>query len=175
MRPAIAHLALAAAVVYAGTVAMLANLPAWQHLPDQPVSISAATCPSAPVTLRADRRLVTPLVLAAEFERGAETSWSKESCDWIAATVRARAPGFDHVPKRFICRSVRAHAHELWLDADLWPGPHLWVIDDRAVGAGTEGFAEQLISAGLRYVRVGDDVEIVVVESPVPAQAPEDT
>jgi hypothetical protein len=145
------------ALLYAVGVAAIASLPAWKYLPDLPVVVTAASCPAAPVALAADQDRVIALVLAYEFERGEESAGSRESCNRITKHVRANAPSFyAFVPQRFICRSVRAHAHKLWLEADLWPGPDLWILDGEITGAGRVGFVEALRGAGLRYTRVDE-------------------
>src|SRR5690242_11380099 len=114
---------------YALTMVALANLPAHEHLPNIPISISTSSCPSGPVALRSEAPIV-PLVLGYQ---GGETPASAESCGRVVELVRAEAPAYAFVPARFICAEVREHAHKQWLEANLWPGPHLWVLDGRAV------------------------------------------
>lgn len=152
------------ALLYAVGVAVLAQLPAWRHLPDIPISVTTGSCPATPIALRADPEIVVPLVLASGVERGAETPAAAESCRRMVALVRSSEPAYEYVPDRFICRSIRRHAHDLWLEADLWPGPHMWIVDDEIIGAGQPGFADALVAAGVRYIDRGRGVEIVAAD-----------
>lgn len=157
MRRIALHAITFSALFYTISIVVLAQLPAWHYLPDLPVVVTAASCPAAPVALAADQERVIALVLAYEFERGMESPGSRESCNRMTKLVRANAPSYyAYVPQRFICRNIRAYAHDLWLKADLWPGPDLWIIDGEITGAGREGFVETLQGAGLRYTRTAE-------------------
>jgi hypothetical protein len=153
----------ALALLYAVGVTALASLPAWRHLPDLPISVTTGSCPATPIALAADPDLLVPLVLASGVEHGTETPAAAESCRRMAALVREADSFYELVPDRFVCRSIRRHAHDLWLEADLWPGPHMWIVDGELIGAGKPGFAEKLRAAGLQYALVDGRVAIVPV------------
>ncbi len=160
MRRVVLQMIIAGSLLYATGVAVLANLPAWKHLPGLPISISAVSCPSGPAALDSDPSLLIPLVVAQQYSRGVESPASAESCRRIVELVRDSEPLYNYVPERFICRSIRGHAHEMWDDADLWTGPYLWIIDGQIFGSGTPGFAEVLTAAGLRYTEIDGRVRI---------------
>lgn len=167
----------ALSLVYAAGVATLSRLPAWDALGGLPVSVAAVGCPSGPIALEAsaetaDAPPFLPLVLARDYHRGDESPASRESCRRIVEIVRENEPAFAYVPARFICANVRAHARELWTDADIWVDSWLWIIDGRAVGPATPGYLDALAGAGIGYALVDGRPVPRPISSATPAPPP---